>query len=122
MRAVVLAVALLGCTDSVPTLGPPTGSVCPTGSTLTYDSFGRSFMERFCVRCHARSLVGEARQGAPSFHDFDTLQGIRVFADHVDESTASGPAATNTTMPPDDPRPSLDERRQLGEWIACGTP
>jgi uncharacterized membrane protein len=79
-------------------------------------------MDSFCTRCHATALVGAARQGAPSFHDFDTLFGIKVVADHIDETTASGPAATNTSMPPDSPKPSLEARQQLGEWIACGMP
>jgi uncharacterized membrane protein len=106
----------------VPLFGPPTESECTTGSTLTYENFGRGFMERYCTRCHASALRGEARHGAPSFHDFDTLFGIKAVFDHVDETTASGPAATNTSMPPDTPSPTLAERRQLGEWLACGMP
>ena len=43
-------------------------------------------------------------------------------SDHIDETTAAGPAATNTGMPPDKPSPTLEERKQLGEWIACGLP
>jgi uncharacterized membrane protein len=114
--------ALTGCTDSVPLFGPPTQSTCPQGSTLTYETFARPFMERYCTRCHARTLVGSARMGAPSFHDFDTLNGIRAFAEHVDWTSASGPASTNTSMPPDSPAPSAEERKQLGEWLACDTP
>lgn len=122
MRALALAsAALLGC-GTGPVFGPPTESVCPQGSTLSYESFGKPFMERFCTRCHAASLRGGDRMGAPSFHDFDTLFGIRVVFDHIDETTAAGPAATNTGMPPDKPAPSLEERKQLGEWIACGMP
>lgn len=120
-RAWWLAV-VVACSNTVPVFGPPTESTCPQGSTLTYDGFARQFMESYCTRCHARALKGAARHGAPSFHDFDTLFGIKPVADHVDETTAAGPAATNLGMPPDDPRPSLDERKQLGEWIACGMP
>lgn len=109
-----------GGEDSV--FGPPTESTCPPGSTLTYNNFGQAFMEQYCTRCHDSALVGEARMGAPSFHDFDTLFGIRAVHEHVDETTAAGPAATNTGMPPSDPRPTLMERQMLGEWIACGMP
>jgi hypothetical protein len=116
------ACVLAGCPDEQPLFGPPTESVCPTGSTLTYANFGRPFMDSYCTRCHASSLRGPARHGAPSFHDFDTLFGIKVVFDHIDETTASGPAATNTSMPPDLPTPSLAERQQLGEWIACQMP
>ena len=45
-----------------------------------------------------------------------------VKAVEEDETTASGPAATNTGMPPDKPFPTMMERQQLGEWIACGMP
>ena len=35
---------------------------------------------------------------------------------------AYGPAAQNHSMPPDGDRPTAEERRLLGEWIACGMP
>jgi hypothetical protein len=120
--ALGLALAAPGCSDTPPLFGPPTQSECPPGSTLTWDNFGRKFMEDYCTRCHHSNLRGEARQGAPSFHDFDTVSGVKVVKAHVDETTASGPAATNTSMPPDSPRPTLDERRRLGEWLACDSP
>jgi hypothetical protein len=102
--------------------GPPTESTCPTDSTLTYETFGKPFMERYCTRCHDSALEGDARQGAPSFHDFDTLNGIKAVSDHIDETTAAGPAGINRGMPEGSPTPTDDERYQLGEWIACGMP
>jgi len=122
MKWLALLVLVAGCTKDEPLFGPPTESVCPQGSTLTYDNFGKPFMDNYCTRCHASDLRGEDRHGAPSFHDFDTLFGIKVVSDHVDETTAAGPAATNSGMPPDKPYPTLEERKQLGEWIACGMP
>jgi hypothetical protein len=116
------ALAVAGCTDAPPLFGPPTRSECPPGSPLTWDSFGRAFMTDYCTRCHDSALRGEARQGAPSLHDFDTAFGVRAVNLHVDETTASGPAATNTSMPPDGAKPTLEERRLLGEWLACGAP
>jgi len=121
MKALVL-VLVVGCTDT-PLFGPPTESVCPPGGTqLRYETFAKPFMEAYCTRCHDSKLRGEDRMGAPSFHDFDTIYGIRAVSDHVDETTASGPAATNKSMPPDKPAPTLEERAQLGEWIACDMP
>lgn len=102
--------------------GPPTESTCPTPSTLTYTNFGKPFMERYCTRCHNSELVGDDRMGAPSFHDFDTLFGIKAVSDHIDETTAAGPAVVNRGMPQNGLVPTDDERLQLGEWIACGMP
>src|SRR5262245_50743690 len=99
MKALVIAIGLAGCT-AAPTLGPPTGAECPPGSMLTYENFGKPFMESYCTRCHARLLTGAARMGAPTFHDFDSLFGIKVVYDHVDETSAAGPAAFNDSMPP----------------------
>ena len=121
--ALALVLALAACTDTPPLFGPPTESPCPpAGTALTYETFGKPFMEAYCTRCHDSKLRGEDRQGAPSFHDFDTIFGIRAVSDHIDETSASGPAATNKSMPPDKPAPSVDERLQLGEWIACDMP
>jgi uncharacterized membrane protein len=126
MRPILFALAftLVGCSDdhSSAVFGPPTESTCPPNSTITYASFGQQFMERYCTRCHSSELVGAARQGAPSFHDFDTQAGVKGVSNHIDETTASGPAATNTGMPPNGPKPTMEERVQLGEWIACDVP
>ena len=125
LRALVLAAASMtvtGCPGE-PLFGPPTESECPPTSTLTYVNFGQSFMEAYCTRCHDSKLITpEERMNATSFHDFDTVFGIRAVSDHIDVTTASGPAATNTSMPPDGDEPTLEERRQLGEWIACDMP
>ena len=99
--------------------GTATQSTCPPSSPLTYESFGQGFMEAYCTRCHSAAKTGSARQGAPEGHDFDTLAGILVVAEHIDEHAAAGPAATNTEMPPTDPKPTEQERRELGEWLAC---
>jgi hypothetical protein len=130
-RTMVIAAVLLasqmghggGCCESEEEIyGPPTESTCPSGSTLTYNNFGKPFMEHYCTRCHAVALTGAARNGAPTFHDFDSLSGIKVVSNHIDETTAAGPASVNEGMPDGDPKPTLLERQQLGEWIACGMP
>jgi uncharacterized membrane protein len=109
--------------ESLGSTGQATGSTCPEDSSPTYETFGAGFMARYCTRCHASSLRSSARQGAPSDHDFDTLEGLRMTdAAHIDEHAAAGPAGENTAMPPGEPRPTTDERRKLGEWLACGMP
>ncbi len=102
--------------------GKPTGTVCPTTQTLTYDNFGKEFMQTYCLRCHSASVTGEERQGAPDDHNFDTVEEIRALAEHMDELAGAGPDAVNTSMPEDDPRPNEDARRKLSEWLTCGAP
>jgi uncharacterized membrane protein len=104
------------------TTGVATKSVCPTTQTLTYDNFGQSFMAMYCLRCHSANVTGAARAGAPTDHNFDERNRIQTFAAHIDEQAAAGPAATNVAMPPSDPKPSEEERRKLGEWLACMAP
>jgi uncharacterized membrane protein len=102
--------------------GVSTQAVCPTPSTLTYASFGQPFFNSYCQRCHASTVTDLARMGAPADHTFDTVEQIRSLSHHIDELAAAGPAATNTEMPPDGAMPTEAERRQLGEWLACGAP
>jgi hypothetical protein len=97
----------------------PSGAECPPGSTLTYETFGKAFMDDYCVRCHSTELEGTARSGAPEGHDFDMLAGILLVAEHIDEYAAAGPDAVNTKMPPTEPRPTEEQRMLLGEWLAC---
>jgi uncharacterized membrane protein len=124
MRVLVLMLLVAcGGEDPVPVFGPPTETVCPPGgTTLTYDNFAKQFMDDYCTRCHAITLEGAARHGAPEFHDFDSYFGIRGVADHIDETTAAGPAAINRGMPQDGNKPTDEERFLLGEWIACDLP
>lgn len=114
---VAIALAIAGCSSNA--TRQPSGSVCPPDSTLTYEGFARPFMEMYCTECHSSELHGADRKGAPLFHDFDSEFGIVVVGDHVDEYAAAGPDAVNTMMPPGDPKPTLEERQQLGEYVAC---
>jgi len=122
----------VGCTNSAtPT---PTEAVCPSPDpeTLTYDSFGQKFMADYCTACHDSSLSHSQRNGAPLYHDYDSLMGILEIPDHIDEYAGAGPAATNTEMPPsrcpsvmggplniDCPKPTDEERTNLSVWLAC---
>src|SRR5678815_3397097 len=129
MRGVIFV--LLACCGPRPT---PTGTECPDPDpyTLTYDNFGRDFMTRYCIWCHDSTLPRSQRNGAPIYHDYDTLEGVRTTIDHVDEQAGFGPDAENTFMPPDKcpstigggldkscDKPTADERRNLAMWLAC---
>jgi cytochrome c5 len=108
-----------------------TGATCPPSSTLTYASFGQAFFGTYCTRCHASTVTGDARHGATIGVNFDSLQGIRDHACTIDSFAGSGPSGTFTFMPfditalnPDPPEafPTVGERVQLSQWIACGSP
>lgn len=110
---VVVVLALGGCESS-------SGAACPPGSTLSYENFGRAFMESYCLRCHSRVLTGSGRRGAPVGMDFDTLEQVRTHSFDIDAVAAAGALGVNTQMPPDTPGPTAVERERLGEWLACG--
>jgi hypothetical protein len=135
MRAVVpsLACALLAaCTM---THGPePTGAACPDPDpmVLTWDDFGQQFLATYCTDCHASTLTHSKRNGAPLYHDYDSLMLTLEAPDHLDEYAGSGPLATNTIMPPKDcpttpggaldrdcPQPTEAQRKMLSVWLAC---
>ena len=137
----LITLAVAGCTGgATPT---PTGTTCPdpdpvTGTTtLTWDNFGHDFMFKYCTNCHNSALTEPSqRNGAPLFHDFDTLLGVLEVPDHIDEQAGWGPKAKNSFMPgagtdyrcpsmlggPLDencPKPTGEERTNLSQWLAC---
>lgn len=128
---VLLAIVVAACSDDDShehgdeedeVVGVATQATCPTGSTLTYENFGKPFFTTYCLSCHSNTVKGDARNGAPSDHNFDTLEDVQNMRGHIDQKAGSGPAATNTDMPRSDPRPSLEERQKLSTWLACGAP
>ncbi len=120
--------AVVACVVSISGCGGPsdgpTQSVCPppSDSLLTYDNFGKAFMRKYCVQCHAATVSGQARNMAPAGSDFDTLEGIKARLPNIDAWAAAGPAFTNRLMPPkgEYAKPTDEERQKLGEWLACG--
>jgi mono/diheme cytochrome c family protein len=102
--------------------GKPTEATCPTGSTLTYQNFGQSFMSTYCLRCHNSALSGSARHDAPSDVNFNEPAGIQKEIKDIDTEAGAGATVTNQDMPPDGEKPSVDDRKKLAEWLACGAP
>lgn len=66
-----------------------------------------------CISCHGAN--------GPESPALATLETIRRNSDAIDRSAAAGPSAVNTDMPEGISVPEA-ERRQLGEWLACGAP
>jgi len=120
--AATLCFLLLGACAGDSGEGTPSGAECPEESSLTWETFGENFMASYCTRCHSGSLSGSARNGAPNDHNFETLQLVQDQLEHIDTQAAAGPSAVNEEMPLGAPMPTEAERRQLGEWIACGAP
>lgn len=139
MSRIMILFALAACSSASPA---PTGTECAdpdpiTGTTtLTWDNFGHDFMFHYCTNCHSSTLPNSKRNGAPIYHDFDTLLGVLEVADHVDEQTGWGPKAQNNFMPgggtngrcpsmpggsldEDCPEPTGQERTNLAQWLAC---
>ncbi len=129
---VVGALGLAACSDTA--VATPTETTCadPGANTLTWDNFGQQFMTDYCTHCHAATLPRSQRNGAPLYHDYNTLQGVLSLPEHIDERAGAGPAATNTLMPPsrcpstpggaldrDCAKPSEAERTMLAKWLAC---
>ncbi len=115
--SIALVLFLAGCEG-----GEPTGATCPTDSTLTYANFGENFMASYCTTCHGENATD--RHGAPRLVNFDTIEEIRDRADEIDSAAGKGPNASNDWMPAEESTaiPSLREREQLAEWLACGAP
>jgi uncharacterized membrane protein len=110
-----LVLLFTACTSS------SSGATCPISNVPTYSGFGRAFFAKYCTSCHSRSASD--RHGAPRGIDFDSEADIRMRAAAIDAEAAAGPDAANTDMPdPDGPvrvEPTLQERRTLGEFLAC---
>jgi hypothetical protein len=132
MRFAMFSLLLAACTDTA--LPKPTETVCPDPDpgTLTWESFGQQFMTDYCTACHDYALSRSQRNGAPVFHDYDTLTGVMYLPEHIDQNAGSGPAAHNSVMPPDRcptdpggplnrdcPKPTDAERMTLSVWLAC---
>jgi uncharacterized membrane protein len=120
IRVVVVVASLAGCGDPDPAGGVFTESVCPPSDPPTYDSFGATFMELYCTKCHDSAKTGSLRYGAPLGVDLETRALVRQWTANVDKQAAFGPAAENLAMPPTGhPMPTDDQRRRLGAYIAC---
>ncbi len=95
----ILTATLAACGSS----GTPTASVCPT-TPVTYASFGKTFFDTYCTRCHG---------------EYKTEAGVKRDLDSIDLEAAKGPNATNVSMPEGGSKPSDAEREMLGQFLAC---
>ena len=113
LQVVALLLLLLGCKAEASIDDYP----CPpSGTKLTYDSFGSSFLAENCQTCHGQQ--SSERKGAPSSFDFGTIADVRAHKARI----FARAAAENVTMPPGPDDPPAAARHELAEWLACGAP
>lgn len=124
MRRALLLLLLASCGGEgadLAGIGETASSVherhCPPDSILRWENFGDPFLRNWCTGCHSSDLVGTERRSAPEGIDFDTVAGARRHRERIYLRAADG----WETMPPVH-GPSPEDRRRLGEWLACGAP
>jgi uncharacterized membrane protein len=108
LSALVLASLVgFGCSSSGSDIGSAT---CPPNTTLKYADFGKPFVDKYCAQCHG----GGQSQGGISLEGVGNVQKNKA-------AMYKEAAADNTSMPPSgSTKPTADERKQLGDWLACG--
>jgi uncharacterized membrane protein len=134
-RWLFLAAALTApsCGDdgAAPDAGPPDARIvngCPAleepqaspGDPIdgdTWDSFARDFFATWCTRCHASTLAGGDRNGAPTGFDWDVETSVR---DHL--AMIRNAVGVGNFMPFNPPDPTCDERQRLVRWIDADAP
>lgn len=92
------------CTSSATSTGIEQLS-CAPDNTLTYDNFGKSAVDGNCMSCHDTK--------SPAL---GSVEQIRSHAAQIME------AAVYTDAMPETGDMTIEERRLLGEWLACGAP
>jgi uncharacterized membrane protein len=100
----LLLFGLSACPSSATSTGIEQLS-CSPDSTLTYSNFGQQVIETQCMSCHdtespALGTLAQIRSHAPAIMD----------------------QAVYTNAMPEEGSMTLEERRLLGEWLACGAP
>ena len=113
-RFVGPALLALAATAGACSVGLDLETPCDREAALSYDNFGRWFMNQYCAGCHSSLLPEDMRHGAPMGVDLDTYGGVLEQVEAIAEEVG-GEAPS---MPPGG-GPSDEERALLGEWLQC---
>lgn len=95
--------------DASVTLDAGAASAC---ASLTYASFGKPFLQKYCVGCHTGAAASDGV-------DLSSLAGVKTNKREVDAHAVRTPR-TKPMPPPGMPQPTAEERKKLGEWLTCG--
>lgn len=99
----------------LPLLAGCGGADCDREPALSWDNFGRGYMETYCTGCHSVLLdTALERRDATFGVDFNTYGDVMK---HVERVEARG-TGENPTMPPSG-GPSEAEIARLEEWLTC---
>lgn len=127
---VIAGVVAAGCGDDVASAPADAALVngCPSlvapvaqpGDDLdgdTWSTFAMEFFATHCTRCHASTLTGAARGGAPEGYDWDVEASVREHLAMIRHQV--GVANSMPFLPPD---PTCAERERLVRWIDADAP
>lgn len=79
---------------------------CPPDSTLTYANFGAALLSSACLSCHGS-------RDRPRLGTQALVQA--AIPEILDQAVYTDAMPRSGTL-------TLDQRTQLGEWLACGAP
>ena len=88
--------------------------LCRHDPPLTYENFGKGYLDMHCNGCHSSLAEGEHRVGAPASVNLDTYNWVLDWVERID-ARATGDIPT---MPPGG-GPTPDEVANLEEWLYC---
>jgi len=105
LAATILSLAsVTACTSGGQSTGIEPLS-CAPDSTLTYATYGKDAITTNCMSCHDKEGPVLGTQAQVQTHASKILD-----------------AAVYTDSMPEDGTMTIEERRKLGEWLACGAP
>ena len=106
-------------TADVAPVEPAHPHVWPAAPT-TYTKI-RPLLTQYCASCHAASVIGAARNGAPEHETLDDPDALKTEIAHLRDYTTLPPGPTGKVMPPVGwPQPSVGERALLVQWLNDG--
>lgn len=96
--------------------------LCDVAEPLTYETWGKGFIDTHCVGCHSSIIPPAQRRDAPAGIDFDTYRGILQWSERIEARALTDARAEDDTvviMPPGG-GPTPEELDMLEEWLYCG--
>ena len=92
-------------------------SLCVHDPPLSYENFGKSYMDMHCTGCHGSELPPGHRVGAPLSVNLDSYDLVLDWADRI-EARSTYAFSDTISMPPGG-GPTEDEILLLEEWLYC---